>query len=159
MLRVQQDSRQGCLQRKNWTSVFEISVTLGDNSFTRQIVSTDINTLNKTGPLIDELYRLAGELQEHPVTAIRINVNYSPENSNFVVSIVNSGERAALINDPQALPRDEDNYWTTSAQTSFFCVLWNIENAIFHFTHLNKSIYICALLFKMVVMKNLYFLY
>jgi hypothetical protein len=91
------------------SSIFEIAVKKGDTSYTRQIVSSDINSVNKVGPLLDELYRLAGETQKHPQSAIRVAVIPEYNNERFQVEIINIGTNSVYIPDPRALGHGEDD--------------------------------------------------
>lgn len=91
------------------STLFEIAVRKGETSYTRRIVSSDIITVNKTGPLLDELYRLAGETQKKPVSAVRLSVATEGDGERFRVEVVNIGTNSVYITDPRSLGHSEDD--------------------------------------------------
>lgn len=94
------------------TSLLELEVRSGDKTFIRQVNSFDISLLQQVDPLLFELNRLAFELMQHPVAALRVSVSHeaSPAGDRFVLTFDNLGRQRILLNDPRLLKAPPDRW-------------------------------------------------
>jgi hypothetical protein len=83
------------------SSVLTLTLEQGSTRVEKAFSSGDIAALDQLDPLIEELNRILGAMNNSPVAAIRAMVAYAPRERRFDFTVANIGTEAVCIGDPR----------------------------------------------------------
>lgn len=92
-------------------SLMTLKLEQGETRVEKSFSSRDIAALEQLEPLLEELSRILGAMNNSPVAAIRTMVAYAPRERRFDFIVANIGTEQVCVGDPRFIPPGDPMQW------------------------------------------------